>query len=52
MTLEEVLMAGISNNNKLTEQNIQNILNAYKERANKEYYSKVEQNEKNCRRLI
>ncbi len=36
----------ITNNNKLAEQNIQNILNAYKERANKEYYAKVVQNEK------
>ncbi len=36
----------ITNNNKLTETNIQNILNAYKERIDKEYYAQLVQNEK------
>lgn len=36
----------VTNNNKLTEENIQNILTAYKERADKEYYASVVPNNK------
>ena len=31
----------VTNNNKLTEENISNILNAYKEKEEKEYFSKI-----------
>lgn len=36
----------VTNNNKLSEENIQNILNAYRERKDKEYYAVVVPNEK------
>ena len=36
----------ITNNNKLTEENIQNILSAYEERGNKQYYAAVVENDK------
>ena len=36
----------VTNNNKLTEENIQNILTAHKERADKEYYASVVPNNK------
>lgn len=36
----------ITNNNKLTEQNIQNILEAYEKRENKQYYAVVVANDK------
>ena len=36
----------VTNNNKLTEENIQNILNAYKERKDKKYYAAVIPNDK------
>ena len=36
----------VTNNNKLSEENIQNILNVYRERKDKEYYAAVVPNEK------
>jgi len=36
----------ITNNNKLTEENIQNILTAYEKRNNKQYYAAVVENDK------
>ncbi len=36
----------VTNNNKLSEENIQNILNTYRERKDKEYYAAVVPNEK------
>ena len=36
----------ITNNNKLTEENIQNILMAYEKRNNKQYYAAVVENDK------
>lgn len=35
----------VTNNNKLTEENIQNILDAYSDRSDKEYYAKIVSNE-------
>lgn len=36
----------ITNNNKLTEENIQNILTAYDKRENRQYYAEVVENDK------